>query len=117
VTVIHMGHPRCPHKILNPGLVQDAMDQNQNIHKTVLAKGLGLHRNTLHKYSKEYGIGPKYSDISDEDLDRLVKAYRDTKSDLGVRYLVIFLCKHSFRVQKARIKASIDRVDPLGQAL
>ncbi|KAJ7580047.1 hypothetical protein C8J56DRAFT_726683, partial [Mycena floridula] len=63
-----------------------------------LAKWLGLHQNTLHKYSKEYGIGPKYSDISDEDLDRLVKAYRDTKPDSGVRYLVGFLRKHSFQV-------------------
>ena len=86
---------------------------------TQLAQKIGVHRNTLSTYLREYQITPwPYSDISDADLDTLVTDYRNQNPQSGVRYLWGRLRKkHHLHLQKHRVKESIDQVDPLGTAL
>lgn len=82
-----------------------------------LANLIGVHRHTLRNYLRRYKIRYAYSNVSDENLDRLVKAYRETRPESGIRYLIGFLRQNGLRLQIPRIKSSIRRVDPLGHAI
>ena len=63
-----------------------------------LAHLLGLHRHTVRNYLKRNKVHYGFSDVSDEDLDRLVKTYRKQKPESGIRYLVGFLRTNGLRV-------------------
>jgi len=69
-----------------------------------------LCHNLLH-----HGVYYKWTQLSNCDLDILVKTYRTTKPDSGIRYLIGYLHSHGIRIQKQRVTASIARVDGLGQ--
>ncbi|TDL26459.1 hypothetical protein BD410DRAFT_705102, partial [Rickenella mellea] len=82
-----------------------------------LAKMLGLHRNTLRYYLRLYGVERKFTELSDDDLDKLVRVFKTTKPESGIRYLVGFLRRHGLRVQRRRVTLSTRRVDGLGRVL
>lgn len=84
---------------------------------TALAKAIGVHRHTLRAYLKLHNVEHKFSQLSDKDLDTLVKAFRASKPDSGIRYLIGFLRRHGLRVQRRRVITSIGRVDRLGRTL
>lgn len=62
-------------------------------------------------------IQRKFANLSNMDLDRLVRTFKTDKPESGIRYLVGFLRKHGLRVQKRRVHQSIRRVDGLGSTL
>ena len=93
------------------------MDPSRRISLTKLADALRIHRNTLRMYLKKYNVDYSFSNLSDEDLDLLVKSFRSEYPDSGIRYLVAFLRRHRLRIQKRRITSSISRVDRLGHSL
>ncbi|KAG1887707.1 hypothetical protein F4604DRAFT_1534008, partial [Suillus subluteus] len=64
-----------------------------------LAKTLGVHRNTLRLYMKHHGVERKYSDLTNTDLDLLIKEFKKKRPDSGIRYIVGYLCRHGLRVQ------------------
>lgn len=119
ITVTKSGKKGRPRKVPDKELLQEAFAPNRNINVTQLAQKIGIHRNTLSSYLQEYGITPRrYSTISDDALDDLIRKYRNAKPQSGVRYLRGRLRKtHGLRLQKRRIRESIDRVDPFGSAL
>lgn len=119
VNIQRTGKRGRPRKVPDENILEEAFAPNRNITISQLASTIGIHRNTLSKYLQEYGISPRaYSSISDADLDRLIKEYRRHNPQSGVRYLRGRLRKkHGLRLQKRRIKESIDRVDPLGNIL
>lgn len=108
-----------PRKIPDRNFLKEAFTPDRNIGVSELAQKIGIHRNTLSSYLRKYGIKARpYSSISDDDLDTLVKEYRQQNPQSGVRYLRGRLRqKYGLRLQKHRIKQSIDRVDPLGAVL
>jgi hypothetical protein len=93
------------------------MSPKRRITLTKLAKLLGIHRHTLRTYLKHYNVDYKFATLSDGDLDILVKVFRSANPESGVRYLVGFLRTHGLRLQRARVTASIFRVDRLGREL
>jgi hypothetical protein len=117
VTVELSGRRGRPRKVVNMEYLNEAMDTSRHISLTKLAKVLGIHRNTLRMYLKKYKVDYKFSDMSNEDLDLLVKTFRAENPDSGIRYLIGFLRRHGVRVQKRRVTASISRVDRLGHRL
>ena len=119
VTVEHTarGASGRPRKHLNVKFLQDAMDLKRNISISKLAKVIGVHRNTLRYYLKFHDINTKFSSISDRNLDFLIKMFQHTKPDFGIRYLVGFLRCHGLKVQIERVRASMKRVDHLGQKI
>jgi hypothetical protein len=117
VTVELSGRRGRPRKVVNMEYLNEAMDASRHISLTKLAKVLGIHRNTLRMYLKKYKVDYKFSDMSNEDLDLLVKTFRAENPDSGIRYLIGFLRRHGVRVQKRRVTASISRVDRLGHRL
>ena len=96
--------------------LREAMDPRRRIPLIRLAKKLGIHRNTLRYYLKAYNVDNQFSVISDANLDTLVKTFRETKPDSGLRYLVGFLRQHGLKVQGERVRSSVARVDKLGRA-
>lgn len=93
------------------------MAPQRNISVSKLARTLKMDRHTLSYYMKLYGVQRKFADLSNMDLDRLVRTFKTDKPESGIRYLVGFLRKHGLRVQKRRVHQSIRRVDGLGSTL
>lgn len=82
-----------------------------------MAKKLGVHRNTLRARLKENNIDMTFSAISDPDLDDLIKSYRQSHPECGQQYIIGFLHQQGLRVQTGRVRASLARIDQLGQTL
>jgi hypothetical protein len=72
---------------------------------------------TLIKHLKENAVYHKFTDLSKSELDALVKSFRNTKPDSGLRYIIGFLRRHGLRIQKQRVSSSVHRVDGLGRVL
>jgi len=93
------------------------MNPTRQISQALLAKKLGIHRNTLREKLKESSIDTSFSDISDDDLDQIVQSYRNSHPNSGMGYLRGHLRSQGLRVQCWHLRKSIERVDQLGQAL
>jgi len=117
VEVVHTGHRGPPRKKPNLALLQAAMAPGCHISVSKLAQIIGIHWNTLCFYLKKYKIDYQHTPISDGDLDLLVKHFRSTKPQTGLRYLSGSLRRHGLHIQRQRIIESLCRVDPLGRVL
>jgi hypothetical protein len=86
---------------------------------TVLANVLGIDRKTLRARIKETGIVPDFNEISDDDLDDLVREYRHENPAGGRRSYIIgrLRAAHSLHIQRQRVIDSMNRLDRLGQGL
>lgn len=83
-----------------------------------LATVLGVHRNTLRAKIKELGLTTSFDDISNSDLDGLVREYQQDHPAAGRGYVSGHLrSKHSLRLPRNRIVKSMRRVDHLGQGI
>ena len=76
-----------------------------------------MHRHTIRAYLQQYGVYQRFCNISDKDLDILVRTFKSHKPASGLSYVVGFLQRHQVHVQRRRIRASLKRIDGLGQAL
>ena len=77
---------------------------------------LGLSRSTLLHCRDEFNI-PKYTEISDADLDGLVSSILSQAPRSGESLMIGSLRSRGLRVQRERIRDSIMRVDPIGRLL
>ena len=102
---------------MNVDLLKEAMNLTRQISQALLAKKLGIHHNTLRERLKESSIDTSFSDISDDDLDQIVKGYCDSHPNSGMGYLRGHLRSQGLHVQHHCIRKSVKRVDQLGQAL
>ncbi|KAF5347492.1 hypothetical protein D9758_015069 [Tetrapyrgos nigripes] len=119
VNIERSGKRGRPRKVPIYEVLKDAFASHRGISQSEMADVLGIHRNTLSRYLKQYNINShKFSNISDSDLDTIVRDFRVHHPQAGVRYLRSHLRNnHSLRIQRLRVQESIDRVDPLGQVL
>ncbi len=107
-----------PKKQVDPMVLHEAFQRGRRISTTVLAGILGIDRKTLQARKKELGIDSAFDDISDEDLDNLVREYHKENPAGGRSYIIGHLrAKHSLRIQRHRVIDSINRIDKLGQGL
>jgi Bacterial regulatory protein, Fis family len=83
----------------------------------VLSQLLGIHRNTLRYKLKEMGLYHRFSNLTDIDLDLLIKVYKQLRPNSGIRYTIGFLHRHGLHIQKERVRKSLQRIDGLGHAL
>ena len=117
VTVVHTGKRGRPRKMISKSFLQEVMASGGRMPLTKIAKLTGTHRNHVRAALKEYGINYAYSDISDDELDALITEFRKTRPSSGIRYTMAHLRKNGYRLQRARVIASLGRVDPIGQVL
>ncbi|KAF4621495.1 hypothetical protein D9613_001244 [Agrocybe pediades] len=108
-----------PKKNITREVIEDALSSGRRISQSALAKVLGVHRHTLRAKIKEYGLSiPSYSDVGDEELDEIIRAYRIQHPDAGRGYMLGHLrSKYRLRIQRQRIIESMKRVDSLGQSM
>lgn len=106
-----------PVKHINERLLRSVFSRSRNISKSKLAKVLGINRNTLSKRLTEFGIRTQYSDIGDEELDDLLRAYRLEKPDAGQSYIISFLRSLRIRIPRWRVRDMINRIDGVGVTL
>ncbi len=83
----------------------------------LVAAELGINRQWLYRWrvAKAYE-DPFFDDITDEDLDELVGEYIGNnpyrgERDLGAR----LFAEQNLRVTRSRLRAAVQRVDPLGR--
>jgi hypothetical protein len=117
VSVEMRNAPGRPRKVVNAELLKEAMKPTRRISQTVLAKKLGIHRNTLREKLKENSIDTSFSDVSNDDLDKLITGYKDSQPNSGIRYIRGRLTSEGLRIQRWRVEKSIERVDRLARAL
>ncbi|KAI5997208.1 hypothetical protein F5J12DRAFT_725363, partial [Pisolithus orientalis] len=78
---------------------------------------LGIHQNTLCLYMRCHGIEHTYTEISDADLDNLVKEFKKRWPESGLRYIIGFMRAKRVHIQYHCVIQLLSRVDCLGQAL
>ena len=87
---------------------------------TRIATTLGVLRWTISRRVREYGLETmtEFSDVSDEELDRLVKSYIDYHgTTTGQTYIIGYIKSLGHRVQRSWIRECIARLDPHNTAL
>lgn len=103
--------------MIDINLLRDLTNPRRRITHTRLSNTLGISRHTLRARLKENDIDTSFSLISDQDLDNHVHQFRMQYPASGLRYLQGFLRKQGLQIQRDRVCASINRVDPIGAAL
>ena len=107
-----------PRKNVDPEVLHEAFQKGRHISTTVLASILGIDRKTLQARKNEIGIDSGFDDISDDDLDNLVREYHQENPVGGRSYIIGRLrAMHSLRIQRRRVIDSINRIDRLGQGM
>jgi len=76
VYTLRTGKRGRPRKHVDPRVLHEAFGKGRKISTAVLADILGIDRKTLRTQRQELDIDTGYSDISDSDLDNLVREYR-----------------------------------------
>jgi hypothetical protein len=82
-----------------------------------IAELLGIHRNTLRYKLQEAQVYERFTNISNHDLDSLLRVFKNRRPESGLGYIVGFLRRNGLRVQRARLRSSYRRVDGIGKAL
>lgn len=77
---------------------------------------LAVSPRTVRRRILEYGLEAEasYSDISDEDLDAFTQSFAIDNPDCGLKTYEGFLRSCGLKLQRARVRESMLRVDPIG---
>ena len=58
-----------------------------------------------------------FSDIPDPSLDSMIRRFKDSHPNAGIRYIRGFLLQQGMRVPRSRIIASLTRVDDVAKVI
>lgn len=116
ITTQRSGKRGRPRKFISEAFLKEAFKPGRNISVSKLASSLPVHRNTVKNYMLRYKIKRQpFSNISNSDLDAIVRMYKDKRPNTGIRYLCGYLFQQGVRVQRERITASLSRVDDVAR--
>ncbi|KAJ2914203.1 hypothetical protein MD484_g6221, partial [Candolleomyces efflorescens] len=105
VTEDRSGRPGRPKKQFHRATLRNALSMRSTISIPMLAKALEVHPNTLRKYIQLHGLYNRFSDITDSEIDVLIREFRRLRPKSGLRYAIGFLGV----AQHMRTRASISR--------
>lgn len=117
VKVIRTGRRGRPRKVISRAYLTDAASATKNISQPKLGKAIGVSRSTIRRNRQRYGISIAYSNLSNAELDILLRAYKRDRPDSGIRYAIGYLRRKGLRVQRWRVIQSLRRIDGIGGAL
>ncbi|CAA7263530.1 unnamed protein product [Cyclocybe aegerita] len=83
IAVEHTGQRGRPHKMVDPEILRAAMDPEKGLSKQALAKSLGIDQKTLRKRLRENDVDTGFSNITNADLDVMIKDECCTGSTSG----------------------------------
>ena len=75
------------------------------------------HVDIYYRRRVEFGMTDSYTDVSDEDLQLLVREFRVDNPNIGESMTAGMLRSRGFRVARARIRSVLRSEDPLSAAL
>lgn len=85
---------------------------------TDIACAMQVSRSTLWRRLQEEGVLlNSYTDISDTDLDSIIKNYQESNPNCGQTLLCGYLHSRQINVQRERVRESLSRIDPLRQRI
>lgn len=111
------GKPGRPRKEPSMAWLNEAMAPGRRLTFKQIASLCDVSVNTLRFYLKKNGVYERFSNISNDDLDILVRSFKVKKPGSGLSYVIGFLRSHGVRVQKERVRLAMRRIDGLGQVL
>lgn len=118
VTIVHTGRPGRPRKEIDLQYLACKNDPTVRLQRRKTVKSLGISDCTLLHRLWENNLDFKFSIITDDRLDTLVRQYRRENPSSGVGYLIRHLREHhKLRIQGNHLLESIKRVDGLGRRL
>lgn len=118
ITTQKTGKRGRPRKIVSESFLREAFKSGRNISISRVATSLGVHRNSVKNYMKLYNVVKKpYSSIADPLLDSMVKCFKDSHPNAGIRYIRGFFLHQGIRVQRSRILAALSRVDSVAKVV
>ena len=86
--------------------------------KTQLSGMLGMSARTIQRRAAEFGLSIKhYSDLSEEELDSMVRETHQQFPRAGYRQILAILKTQGVFVREHELRLSVQRVDPLGASL
>jgi hypothetical protein len=102
-----------PKKVIDPEFLRTAMDPKKHTLRAKLARDLGISSKTLKKRLDEASISYGDTDISDDALDNIVRAFRESKPQVGLSYVVGHVREQGLRIPTRRIRMSMLRTGGL----
>lgn len=118
MTAIPTGRPGRPRKVISEPILREMFRPGRNIKISQAARALRVHRHTVEKYLRSYQIRKQeHSQISDEELDSLVRKFKRHRPMTGLSYLRGHLLQLGWHIQRDRLLASISRVDGIRKVL
>ncbi|XP_034023532.1 uncharacterized protein LOC117507858 [Thalassophryne amazonica] len=108
------GEPGRPSLIISKEHLQDLVEMDLSV--GCISKLLGVSVRTVHRRMQKWGISIRqcYSNMSDDELDKLISAIKEQSPNLGHRMVKGRLRAKGHRVQWTRVLGSMHRVDSLG---
>lgn len=104
--------------MISEAFLKEAFRPGRNISISKLSTSVPIHRNTLRAYMAAYKIKRQpYSTISETSLDEIVQQYKNSHPNTGIRYLRGHLFHRGIRIQRARLIASLSRVDNVAKVI
>lgn len=83
-----------------------------------IATCLGVSSRTLYRHREDLGIEPlTYATLSDENLNRVVREILQYTTNAGERYVHGSLRSRGLRIQRWRVRQSLQEIDPFGRSL
>lgn len=84
-----------------------------------IAKMLRVSRWTIYRRLNEYGLNcSRWSDLSDDELDEVIRGYISRHGNTTEQsYMIGYIRSLGYLVQRDRVRAAINRVDPVNSAL
>ena len=78
---------------------------------------LGVSTRTITRMDKHNLASVKFSDLTDQELDRIVMEIHQQFPQSGYRHVLVVLNSQGIFVRERRLRASLQKIDPLGSAL
>ena len=113
-----VGGPGRPKIDIDRTWLKDALSRSHNISLERLSKTLQISERTLRTRINEYGLRTqRFDTISDDDLDRLLRNFKQHRPSSGRRYAIGHLRSLGYSIQRSRVEESLRRIDGLGRVL
>ncbi len=82
-----------------------------------IAMCLGVSSRTLYRHRQQLGVQPlMYSTLSNDSLNRVVGEILQSTTNTGERYVHGSLRSRGLRIQRRRVRQSLQEIDPIGRS-
>ena len=109
------GHPGRPRYSITREQISHCMSVGMAWQR--IATSFGISRRTLHRHRQLHGILPfTFAVMTNEELDSLVTVILQSTPNAGEAYVLGSLRSRDLRIQRWRVRDSLNRVDPIGRS-